>query len=419
LHGVNDAEGIKAVLEAGKAHDVVILGGGLIGVEITEALARKGCRVTIVEKRNQILHDLDWEMAKLVELHLESHGVKVLTNTIFEGFQGDGRIRGVQTSRGVLPADLAILALGIRPNAELARQAGLAIGPLGGVKVDSHMRTSDPDIYAAGDCVESVNFFTQQPCYEPFGSIANKQGRIVATNLCGAKDTFPATLHSVACQVFEYGVARSGLNEQTARDLGYEVTTVLAPSPDREHFVPGAKTLMLKLVVDTKSRQLLGAQAIGPGHPDKRIDVATMAIGGRMTVDQVANLDLCYAPRFSPVMDNLITAANIARNKLDGAMVGITPMELHRRIVNREDILLLDVRTHSEYEQERLSHSRHIPLGILRERMGELPKDKLIVAFCNISLRGYEAALILRAAGFADVRVLDGGLDMWPYEKLQ
>ena len=138
-----------------------------------------------------------------------------------------------------------------------------------------------------------------------------------------------------------------------------------------------------------------------------------------MTVDQIANLDLCYAPSVSPVMDNLITAANIARNKLDGDMVGIAPMELYRKIQDKEDLVLLDVRTHREIEQERLANSRHIPLSILRERINELPQDKLTVTFCDISLRGYEAALILRAAGFQDVRVLDGGLEMWPYEKIQ
>jgi len=419
LHGVNDAEGIKTALETGKARDVVIVGGGLIGVEVTEALVQKGCRVTIVEKRNQILIDLDWEMAKLVELHMEANGVRVLTDTNFESFEGAETVQTVHTSRNSLPADLAILTLGVKPNTFLAQQAGLDIGSTGGIKVDPLLRTSDVDIFAAGDCVESVHFITKKPCYEPFGSIANKQGRVVALNICGNQDAFPPALHSVACKVFEYGIARTGLSEAEARQHGYEVTTVLTHAPDREHFSPGAKPLMLKLVVDTQTRRLLGAQAIGPGHADKRINVATMAIIANMTVDQIANLDLCYAPPFSPVMDNLITAANIVRNKLDGAMVGITPMDLYQKIQDKEDMVLLDVRTHQEYEQERLLDTQHIPLGVLRERMSELPQDKLVVTFCDISLRGYEAALILRAAGYPDVRVLDGGLDMWPYEKLQ
>ena len=419
LHGVNDAEGIKTALETGKARDVVIVGGGLIGVEVTEALVQKGCRVTIVEKRNQILIDLDWEMAKLVEHHMEANGVRVLTDTTFESFEGAETVQTVHTSRNSLPADLAILALGIKPNTLLAQQAGLDIGSTGAIKVDPLLRSSDPDIFAAGDCVESVHFITKKPCYEPFGSIANKQGRVVALNICGKQDAFPPALHSVACKIFEYGVARTGLSETEARQHGYDVTTVLTHAPDREHFSPGAKPLMIKLVVDTQTRRLLGAQAVGPGHADKRINIATMAIIAQMTVDQIANLDLCYAPAFSPVMDNLITAANIARNKLDGAMVGITPMELYQKIQDKEDMVLLDVRTHQEYEHERLPNTQHIPLGVLRERMSELPQDKLIVTFCDISLRGYEAALILRAAGFSDVRVLDGGLEMWPYEKIQ
>jgi rhodanese-related sulfurtransferase len=311
------------------------------------------------------------------------------------------------------------VALGIRPNTFLAQQAGLDIGTTGGIKVDPMLRTSDADIYAAGDCVESTHMLTQKPCYEPFGSVANKQGRVVALNICGRQDTFPPALHSVACKIFDFGIARTGLSEAEARRHGFEVTTVLTNAPDREHFAPGAKPLMLKLVVDTKTRRLLGAQAVGPGHADKRINVATMALTAQMTVDQIANLDLCYAPSFSPVMDNLIVAANVARNKLDGDMVGITPMDLYAKIQKKEDMVLLDVRTHREYDQERLANSVHIPLGILRERMNEIPPDKLVITFCDISLRGYEAALILRAAGYEDVRVLDGGLGMWPYEKLQ
>ncbi len=419
LHGVTDAEGIKAALDSGRARDVAIIGGGLIGIEVTEALARKGCRVTILEKRSQILRILDREMALLVEKHLESKGVKVLTETNVEGFEGADRVQTVVTDRTVIPTDLVILAAGIQPNAELARKAGLEIGVTGGIKTNERLQTSDPDIYAAGDCVESIHRITGQPCHTPFGSIANKQGRVVAINLCGGSDMFPPVLNSIACQVFDYSIACTGLTEFEARKHNFEPVSVLSPGPDREHFAPRAKTLMLKLVVDAKSRRLLGAQAIGPGRGDKRIDAACLAITGQFTIDQIANLDLCYAPTFSPVMDNLITAANIARNKLSGDMIGITAMEIMELRQKNADFVFLDVRTHPEYEHMRLAGTTHIPLGALRDRLAELPREKPIVTFCNISLRGYEAALILRANGFSDVKVLDGGLEMWPYEKLQ
>ncbi|HET6441497.1 MAG TPA: FAD-dependent oxidoreductase [Phycisphaerae bacterium] len=419
LHGVHDAEGIRAALAGGKARDVTIVGGGLIGVEATEALAEHGCRVTIVEMLPQILRILDWEMAKLVERHLESHGVKVLTGSKVTSFEGDGRVERVVTGKGTFPADLVVLAIGVRPNVELARQAALEIGETGGIKVNDHMQTSDPDIYAAGDCVEMHDMLTGRPSYVPLGSTANKQGRVAAVNICGGDERFPGVIGSTVCKVFDYCVARTGLTEEAARELGHEVVTALAPAPDKAHFMPTAKPLLLKLVVDAKTRHLLGAQATGPGDGSKRIDVAAMALMAGMTVDQLANADLCYAPPYAPAMDNIITAANVARNKLDGRMAGVTPMEVKRMLDEEQDFVFLDVRTPGEYEQIRLPHSALIPLGALRERLDELPRDKPIVTFCKISLRGYEAALILRAGGFRNVRVMDGGIAMWPYDAVQ
>ena len=417
LHGVHDAEGIKTLLSEAKARDVVIVGGGLIGVEATEALVESGCRVTVVEMLPQILSMLDWEIAKLVEQHMESHGVKVLTSTKVESFGGDGKVEHVVTDHGRLPADAVILAIGVRPTVKLAQEAGLEIGTTGAIKVDPRMSTSDPDIYAAGDCVECVDLLTGNACFVPLGSTANKQGRVAANNICGVDDSFPGVLGSTVCKVFDYCVGRTGLTEAAADKLGYETVTALAPAPDIAHFMPGAKPLLLKLVADKKSRRLLGAQATGPGVGDKRIDVAAMAITARMTVDQLANADLCYAPPYAPAMDNIITAANVARNKLDGLMIGVSSVEVHRMIEDQADFVFLDVRSPAEYGQVRLPRSTFIPLGVLRGRVGELPKDEEIITFCKVSLRGYEAALILKAAGFDNVRVLDGGVVMWPFEK--
>jgi rhodanese-related sulfurtransferase len=292
----------------------------------------------------------------------------------------------------------------------------MEIGATGGIMVNEFLQTSDPDIYAAGDCTESIDLLTGKPAYVPLGSNANRQGRVAAVNICGGQEKFPGVLRSIACKVLDYAIARTGLTEAEARREGYDAVSVLVPGPDREHFLPDAKLLMLKLVVDRQTRRLLGAQAIGPGQADKRIDVAAVAIFNRMTVDQLANMDLCYAPPYAAVMDNVIMAANIARNKLDGRLVGIHPEELHQKLEKQENLVLLDVRTPAEYEQRHLPRSTHIPLGALRARLGELPRDREIITMCNYSLRGYEAQIILRAAGFPNVRVLDGGLEMWPYD---
>lgn len=418
LQGVHDAEGIRAALAQDKARDVVIIGGGLIGVEITEALVQRGCRVTIVEMMPQILRILDPDMVRLVEKHMESHGVRVLTNTKLERIEGEKSVTAVQTSARRIIADMVILAIGVRPNVILAEAADLEIGPTGAIKVNDRMQTSDPNIYAAGDCVECKDLMTGKPCYVPLGSTANKQGRVAAVNICGGQDHFPGVLGSTVCKVFDFCVARTGLSESAAKEEGYDVVTVLAPAPDKAHFMPQAKVLMLKLIAGRGTRKLLGAQAVGPGDGDKRIDVAAMALTAGMTVDQLANADLCYAPPFAPAMDNIITAANVVRNKIDGYMEGVTPAEVNRMLEDKQDFVLLDVRSPQEYEQVRLPGSTLIPLGSLRGRLDELPKEKEIVAFCKISLRGYEAALILKAAGFDKVSVLDGGLVMWPYKKV-
>jgi rhodanese-related sulfurtransferase len=361
-------------------------------------------------------------MARLVEQHLESKGVKVLTGTkalALESQTGaDDMVARVRTDKGVLPADMVILSIGVRPNVALARQMGLAIGEkTGAIWVDDHMRTSDPDIYAAGDCVECLDRMTGRPCFVPLGSTANKQGRVAAVNICGGDEAFPGVLGSMVCKVFDFCVARTGLTEKAARESGYNVVAALAPGPDKAHYMPQAKPLLMKLVGDNKTGRILGVQTVGPGDGAKRIDVAATAISAGMTLDDVANLDLSYAPPYAPAMDNLITAANVARNKRDGHMVGISAEDVYRKIQAGDDFVFLDVRSPQEYAEVRLPKAILIPLGTLRKRLNEIPKNKEIVAFCKISLRGYEAALILKAAGFANVKVLDGGVAMWPYEK--
>ena len=419
LHAMISAERIKSRLVEGKAHDVVIVGGGILGVQITECLVERGCRVTIVEKKPQLLRILDWEMAALVEQYLESKGVKILTNTEVERLKGNGKVMGVVTNRNTLPADLVIVAIGFRPNVTLAQSAGLTLGVTGAIKVDEHMRTSDPHIYAAGDCVETTGLITSRPRYLPYGSIAAKHGRVAAINVCGGDERFPGVLASAVCKVFDYSVARTGLTERDARELGYQVTTVLVPGPDRDYYMPNARLVLLKIIVDNKTRKMLGAQAVGPGTCEKRVDLAAMAITAGMTIDQIANVDLTYAPPYSQVMDNLITAANVSRNKLAGHLIGVTPMEVRRMQQEQRDFVFLDVRTPAEYELVRLPGTTLVTMGTLRSRLDELPRDKEIVTFGRLSVRAYEAGLVLRAAGFKKVRVMDGGIEMWPYEKLQ
>ena len=418
LKTVADAEALKQLVEQKKAADIVIVGGGLIGLELAEAFVGKGVGVTMIEMLDQILAPLDREMALLVEKYVAQKGVRVLTGTTASAIErGENDRLQVILAGAPIPCDAVVFAVGIRPNVELAQAAGLEIGPTGAIRVDDHLRTSDPDLYAAGDCVEVVNLVTGKPAYVPLGSTSNKQGRVVAVNLCGGDERFPGVVGSTVCKVFDYTVGWTGLSEGEARKLGYDAVSCLVPGPDKAHYFPGKKMLMLKLVADRATGRLLGLQAIGPGDAAKRLDVAATAITAGMTVDQVSQLDLTYAPPYSGALDNLITAANVTKNKIAGHMDGLSPLELARRLDagEYEDMVLLDVRTPGEFESGHLRHAVHIPLGALRQRAGELPRNKEIIVYCGSSLRAYEGALILRAAGCEHVKVLDGSIAMWPY----
>jgi NADPH-dependent 2,4-dienoyl-CoA reductase/sulfur reductase-like enzyme/rhodanese-related sulfurtransferase len=417
LHGVEDAEGIKSLLEENKAKDAVIIGGGLIGVEMAEALSQRGCRVSIIEMQDQILPMFDSEMAALMEKYFEEKGIKILTGTKVLGFEGRDKVQRIMTDYDAVSTDMVIMSVGVKPNIALAKACGLEIGPTGAIQVNEKMQTSGLDIYAAGDCVEIKNLVTGKPGFIPLGSTANKHGRVVANNICGIKDSFPGVLGSTICKFFDFNIAKTGLSEKEAKDAGFDAVICLSPSPDRAHFMPDAKLLYLKLVADKKTRKLLGAQAAGPGNGDKRVDTAAAAISAGMTVDDVANLDLCYAPPYAPAMDNLIVAANILRNKLDGLMTGIKPEEAKAKVDAGEDCILLDVRSPKEVELMKIDPSINIPLGKLRSEINKLEKYKKreIIVFCKISLRGYEAALILKSEGYENVKVMDGGILMWPY----
>jgi NADPH-dependent 2,4-dienoyl-CoA reductase/sulfur reductase-like enzyme/rhodanese-related sulfurtransferase len=415
LHGLEHAEGIRANLAEQRAKDVTIVGGGLIGVEMTESLVSAGCRVTLVEKDDQLLPNImDRDMARLVRRHFEEHGVRVMLNTEVTGFEGETAVRRVISPRGSIPADMVILGTGVTPNVELARKAGLEIGETGALKVAPTMRTSDPDIYAAGDCVESNCIITGEPCYVPLGSTANKQGRVAAINICGGNEEFPGITSTIVCKMFDYTVARAGLTEKQAIARGHDVAVSLTPGLDRAHFMPRARFIVIKLIADAETENVLGLQVVGPGEAAKRVDVAVTAMTAGMKVERISKLDLCYAPSYSEALDNLHTACNVLRNKLSGQMPAIRAEEVHRKINSGEDLLLLDVRTQSEYEDSRIEGSKHIPLGSLRGRLSELPRNREIIVFSHVSLSGYEASIILRSHGFSDVKVMDGGIIMWP-----
>lgn len=422
LLSMADTDYLRSVRDAGKVKKAVVIGGGLIGVEACEALQESGIQVTVVEAVDQVLTFLDRDLAQLVENHMRAKGAQVLTGVGVKEFVGEnGKLTGVKLADGtVVECGLAVMAIGVRPNSELAREAGLPLGKFGGITVDAHMQTSDPDIYAAGDCVEIPSRITGDAVFAPMGDLANLEGRVAGENaICGNTVTFPGTVHSGICKVFDFAAGSTGLSEKAAERIGLAgYTTVVNASPDKPGFM-GAKILISKMLVDQEQR-ILGYQCVGLGDVSRQIATAAMAIQGQLKVSDVVNADLPYAPPFSPAIDHFITAAHIMQNKLKGRMTGIGVREVWEKIQAGKKPFFLDGRNPNEFEEMHLGIGETlIPLGALRSRLADLPADKNaeIVCFCKISLRGYEAECILRAHGYTNVKVMEGGIMAWPYPR--
>lgn len=418
----DDAVAMRELLLTGDIKKAVIIGAGLIGMEMIEALGKRGVQVTMVEMLPNVLPKmLDIEIAAFLTKYLRGKGVNIKTNERVTEILGDdhGNVKSVMTANGeTLDADMVLVAVGVRPNTKLAQDAGLEIGATRAIAVNEYMQTSDPDIYAGGDCAESINRVTGKKSFWPMGSTANKHGRVIGDNLTGGDSTFPGSLGTAVLKVFDYNVGKTGLSEREAIAEGFDVVSSLMASPDCTHYYPTQKTIFLKLVADAKTGKLLGLQGVGPGQVVKRVDVVATALSFGATAEDLANVDLGYAPPFSSAIDVVAHAANIIRNKIDGLAHYLSPLEVKAKLDADEDFVWLDVRSPDEYEAMRIEDPRVklIPLGLLRRRLDELPRDKEIVAFCKISLRGYEAQRILEGEGFDNVKFMDGGIVGWPYK---
>lgn len=421
LQSMRDADLLRKIRDDKQITRAVVVGGGLIGIETCEALQLSGIDITVVEMLPQILMFLDWEMAKVLENHVRSKAANVLTDIGVAAFIGrEGKLTAVKLSNGTeLPCQLAVLAIGVTPNTGLAAAAGLKIGVTGGIEVNEFLQTSDPDIYAVGDCIELTHRITGAKTRAPFGDLANLQGRVAGENIVlGNGATFPGTIHTGICKVFDFAAGSTGLSESKAREAGYDdLVTVVNASLDKPEFM-GAKLLISKMVAERQTGRILGVQCVGPGDVSKQIATAAMAILGKLTVQDLVNADLPYAPPFSLPIDHLIATAHLLENKLKGRLNGISSPEVKKRLERKADSWILDVRTAGEFEAMRIGIGETlIPLGELRDRLDELPadKDREIICYCKISLRGYEAQRVLEAHGWNNVKVLEGGVMAWPF----
>ncbi len=415
VRGLTDAKKIRALLDTGKLKTAVVIGGGFIGLEMAENLGRQGLHVKVVELKAAILPGFDPEIAALAQKHLLEHGVEVFTGEAVTRILGNahGEAIGVETNARTLEADLVILSAGIRPNTEVAAAAGINTDHRGLILVDEYLQTNLPDIFAVGDCASVRNRITGKDTYSPMGSTANKTGRVVVANLFAPTEAFPGVQGTTIVRLFKLNAARTGLSTDEARDAGFDVETVLVPTPDRAHYYPGNRMIITKLIADKPTHRLLGAQVIGEGVVDKPIDTLALGIAMGITVDQLSGMDLAYTPPFASALSSSLVAANVMLNKLAGKLRGVSPDQL---ALDDPMLQLLDVRSEPEFLISSIPGAINIPLQELLQRRDELEPTRPTVVVCKVGRRAYSAALQLQRLGFTDVRILDGGMTGWPYE---
>ena len=386
----------------------VVVGGGFVGLEMAEAFRKRGIDTTIVEVLPTVMAVMDPEFGRAIAHELESNGVHVATGSAVREVDEAAKTVVLADGRRV-PADLVLFSVGARPELGLARRAGLDTGRSGGLVVDEQLRTSDPDIFAVGDMVETVHRVSGRPVRVPLAGPANRQGRIAASNALGRAMKYSGVLGTSVVKVFQATVAMTGLSERSARDAGLEVGVAVVHKDDHAAYYPGAKELMLKLVYDRRSARVLGAQAMGHAGVDKRIDVIATALHGRMTLEDLAELDLAYAPPYSTANDPVNVAAFVALNDLSGFSPLITADALRTALASNEPPLVLDVRTTKEYKESHLRGARHFPMQGFRHECESLPRNRRIAVVCRTGFRAHLAVRILLEHGFRDVVNVTGG----------
>ena len=406
LRSIADMDEIIRIVEEGKQSRSLIVGGGYIGLEMAEALKTRGLDVTLVEVTPQVMGPVDHEMAAPIHQQLKLHGIDLRLETSVTHLEDrESGILAHMSTGDTVEAGLVIIAVGVRPDVKLAKEAGLTIGERGGIVVDDHMRTDDPDIYAVGDAVEVKDFVGDFSTLIPLAGPANRQGRIAADNALGRDVTYKRTQGTGICKVFDLAVGMTGLNEKSLKRAGTAYEKVYVHPASHASYYPGASPISLKLLFDPNDGKILGAQAVGSDGVDKRIDVISVAIRAGLTVYDLEELELSYAPPYGSAKDPVNYAGFVASNVLRGD-VGLCHVE--ELLDPCEDQMLLDVRTPMEVAAGTIPGAVNISLQQLRDRIGEIPKDKELLIFCQVGLRGYLACRILSQKGYK-CRNLTGG----------
>jgi CoA-disulfide reductase len=405
LRNIPDTDKIKSFTDTKKPKKAVVIGGGFIGIEMAENLWDLGVEVTLIEMSNQIMAPIDFEMAAILHAHLREKGVNLILEDGVSAFENNGIVR--LNSGKMIETDMIIVAIGVKPENQLAIGAGLKVGERGGIQVNEHLQTEDPDIYAIGDAIEVKDYINGRPTQIPLAWPANRQGRIVADHINGVPARYNGTLGTSIAKVFDMTVAATGNNEKLLKRLGISYEVVHVHPGSHAGYYPGAFPISLKLIFDKETGKIFGAQAVSYDGADKRIDVIATAIKGGLTIFDLPDLELAYAPPYSSAKDPVNMAGYAAANIADGLVETVQWHEINEIIQNGG--LLVDVREPIERGLGFIEGSINIPLDELRTRLDELPKDQTIYLTCQVGLRGYLGARILMQNGYK-VKNLDGGL---------
>lgn len=409
LRNVPDTDRIKAFVDNEKPESAVVVGGGFIGLEMAENLVFRGIKTTIIEKSDQVMPSMDYDMAGLIHAHLMEKGVGLELENGITAFEKSGNRLVVKTEKAKsFECDLVILSAGVKPENQLAKQAGLEIGGLGGISVDQSLQTSDPHIYAIGDAAEVRDYLTGAKTMTPLAGPANRQGRIAADNAMGRSSVFYGTLGTSIVQVFEQTIAGTGLSEKRLKQNGIDYLVSYTHSGSHAGYYPGAEMMAIKLMFSPATGLILGAQIVGKDGVDKRIDVIATAIYGRMTVFDLEHLELAYAPPYGSAKDPVNIAGFVGANLLKNDVANIHWNELPER--DPENEILLDLRTEDEIKTSgSIDGAVHIPIDSLRDRLHELDPEKTYIPYCAIGMRGYLGYRILKQKGFT-AKNLSGGM---------
>jgi len=408
LRNIEDTFRIKDYINSRKPGSAVVAGAGYIGLEMAENLHALGLKVSVIELSDHVIQPLDPDMAAEVHRHMTRKGVNLFLNRAVTAIRFDGGSYDVLMDNGKsLKTDMVILAVGVRPESSLARDAGLELGIRGCIVTDNRMRTSDPFIYAVGDAVETADIVSGKKVYVPLASPANRQARIAADNIAGIASTYDGTLGTSILKVFDMTVAMTGNNERVLKQSGVEYEKSFTYSASNAGYYPGAAFMTIKLLFRKNNGKILGAQITGSKGVDKRIDVLATAIKAGMTVHDLARLELSYAPPYGSAKDPVNIAGYVASNILDGIVKVFHWHDID--FLDPDKVTILDVRTQEEYRRGTLKGAVNIPLDDLRNRLSELDKSKPVYVFCQVGFRGYVAARILSQNGFRDVYNLSGG----------